>query len=101
MSAVAPRADHAFPDEQLQAVGQDVGRDTLGRLYELRVSALAAHHVADHEQRPAIAEHVERAGHRAARAPGAGRHDRKSTYVTCKLQVTTHSMRHVSRGVRL
>ena len=44
-----------------------------GELEKLGEPALAANQIADDEQRPAIADHVERARHRAARAPRRGR----------------------------
>jgi hypothetical protein len=79
MLAVAARLENPLRHQPLQAVGEDVGGDALRGIEELRVAVLAADDVADHEQRPAVAEHVERAGDRAPGAaggggPGAGRH---------------------------
>src|SRR5688572_11394305 len=70
---VTTRLDDAETDQPLEAVGQNVRRDTLGRFDELRKAPLAASQVAHDEQRPAVAKHVERAGHRAA---GSTRRDR-------------------------
>jgi len=47
--------------EALQPLGQGVGGNALFRFQELGEAALAAHQVAHDEQRPAVAEHIERA----------------------------------------
>ena len=56
--------------EAFQALGQDVGGDVLGREEEIAEAGFTGEEVADDEQRPAIAEDVERAGDGAARSPG-------------------------------
>jgi hypothetical protein len=65
---VTTRLDDAETDQPLQSVGQNIRRDTLGRFDKLRETPLAANQVAHDEQRPAVAKHVERARHRAARS---------------------------------
>src|SRR5919202_456573 len=67
--AVGAAFDEAFALQALQALGQDVGRDLLGRIEKLAETALAGQQVADHQQRPAIADHVEGAGDRTGGAP--------------------------------
>jgi hypothetical protein len=63
-------APHQTPFHQpLEAFGQDVGRNAFGAFLE-RVEGLLAvpHQVADDEQRPLVADDLERARDRAARA---------------------------------
>lgn len=47
--------------QSLQAIGEDVGRDSLGRIQQLPVGAFAVQQVANDQQRPFVANHVERA----------------------------------------
>lgn len=62
----------AFDDLQrfkpLEPVGKDVGRDSLAALEELSIGRLAEQqHVADQEQRPAVAENLQRDADRTMR----------------------------------
>jgi hypothetical protein len=51
-----------------EAVGEDIGGDALVANHELFVAAKATeHHVADDEQRPAVAQHFDRSVQRATR----------------------------------
>src|SRR5215204_4399470 len=60
---------HPLPEELPHAVGQDVGGDALLRTQELAEVALAAeHHVAEDQQTPFVAEHLQREVDRAPRA---------------------------------
>src|SRR6266849_1982258 len=68
MLAVRRAGDHARALETFEALGQNVGRNMLGRCRKLAEARLAGEQVADHEQSPAIAQDVERARDRAARA---------------------------------
>ena len=58
--AVADGFDDARPLEAFQAIGKRVGRNAFLRFDELREAMLATHQVANHQQRPAVAEYVER-----------------------------------------
>src|SRR5205823_5098525 len=67
--AVGRRGDEAGGLEPLEALGKDVGRNVLGRGDKLAETLLAREQVANHEQRPAIAQQVEGTGDGAQRAP--------------------------------
>jgi len=66
---VALGPDDSGGREAPQAVGQHVGRNRFGRILKLCKAAFPAHQVADDEQRPPIAEQVERARHGTPRSP--------------------------------
>jgi hypothetical protein len=77
-SALPPRRGAAGEDSRLdephEAVGEDVRSDAFGRTGEQRpeVAAVAEDDVAQHEQRPAISEHLDGG---VDRAPGSWFHD--------------------------
>src|SRR5207245_8218673 len=60
--AVGDALDQALLFEPLQPLGQQVGRDLLLRGEKLAVAGLAGQQIAHDQQRPAIAEQVQRAG---------------------------------------
>jgi len=64
--AVALRRDNPAGDEPFQPVGEDVGRNPFLRFEELGEPPLPPHQVSDDEQRPAVAEDIERARHGTA-----------------------------------
>src|ERR671915_220996 len=69
VARVVPPGYHPLPEELPHAVGQDVGGDALLRTQELAEVALAAeHHVAEDQQTPFVAEHLQREVDRAPRA---------------------------------
>jgi len=69
-SSLVVTFDNAVAFEPGQAIGQDVGRDPFLRSQELRVGRPALEHqVADDEQRPRVAENLEREVDRAVRPP--------------------------------
>src|SRR5579871_5478607 len=68
MTAVRGTRDDALLLEPLEAIGQDVGGDAFGGGEKFAVAGFAAQQVTNHEQGPAVAEQVERAGDGA---PGA------------------------------
>ncbi len=56
--------DHPVVLQALESVGEDIGGDAFGRGGEF-FEALGPHdQVADDEQRPAVAEHIQAARHR-------------------------------------
>ena len=69
VARVVGPADDALPGEPLQPVGQDVGGDALLGLGEqlAEMPAVAEDHVADDEQAPFVAHHLQREIDRAAR----------------------------------
>jgi len=60
--------DQASALEALQTLGQDVGRDVLGRSKEITEATFAGEQVANDEQSPAIAYDVEGVSHGTQRA---------------------------------
>src|SRR6267378_4262411 len=57
-------------DQLLQAIGQNIRRDSLVGSQELLVCPESAkHHVANNQQRPAIAQYLHRSIQRTPRAP--------------------------------
>src|SRR5581483_3765851 len=62
--AVGDALDDRLVDEAAETVGEHVARDAEA-VEELVEAAVAEHEVAHHEQRPAVAHHLERAGDRA------------------------------------
>jgi hypothetical protein len=86
------RGDNSIGFQPPQAVGQYIGRDSFVGLQEFFVRPEAAeHHVADDQERPAIAQHFDGS---IQRAPGPAfwtrllRHFLSIAYFTCILQVT-------------
>src|SRR5262249_39465906 len=59
--------------EPLQSLREQVGGDLLWRAEKLAVARLAGQQVAHDQQRPAIADQVQGAGHRAVGAPLSAR----------------------------
>src|SRR5579864_2918882 len=59
VAAVLTAEDEASLLQATQAVGQDVGGDALGRSEELAVARLAQEQIADDEEGPAVAEHIQ------------------------------------------
>ncbi len=60
--------DHAIFQQALEAVGEDVGGDALGRGEEVFEATFAEDEVTDDKERPAVTKNVERAGNGAGRA---------------------------------
>src|SRR5579863_3491437 len=54
--------------QSFQAVGKNVGGNAFQRILQLTIGHIAAEQVANHEQRPLVANEVESAGDRAGRA---------------------------------
>src|SRR5436190_18037059 len=66
--AVAMRDDHAVALQAFEPVGKNVRGNPLGRIQKVGEPPFATNEIADNEQCPAIAKHVERTRDRAARA---------------------------------
>ena len=61
--------DQTQSDQPLQPIGQDVGRNTLGIILEILVAMLVEQgHVANQQQRPLVAEEIQRGCDRAGRS---------------------------------
>jgi hypothetical protein len=65
--AVEDALEHAFVDQPVEPVGQNVAGDTQA-LLQLVEPAQAEQDVADDQQRPALADNLERSGDRAVLA---------------------------------
>ena len=90
---VWPVGDDSMSDQLLQAIGQNIRRDSLVGSQELLVRPESAkHHVANNQQRPAIAQYLHRSIQRTPRAPfGAwvfARHVERLAFFTCIMQVS-------------
>jgi hypothetical protein len=59
--AVATRRDDAGLDQPPQSIRKDVGRNALRRAQELGKASLPSDQVANHEERPAVADEIQRA----------------------------------------
>ena len=106
MLAVAARLDDALVARRFRRSARMLVGMPSGESSEFREARLAAHQVADDEQRPAIAQHVERARDRAAGTPhrrppasGGSRERRRpmSRTVTRRashLQIASHCRYH-------
>ncbi len=64
--AVATRRDDAGLDQPLQSIRKDVGRNTLRRAQEFGKAPLAADQIANHEERPSVADEIQGARDRAS-----------------------------------
>jgi hypothetical protein len=90
---VSPGGDDSMSDQLLQAVGQNIRRDSLIGSQELLVRPESPqHHVADDQQRPAIAQYLHRSIQWTSGAPleawALARHLGRLAFFTCTLQVT-------------
>jgi hypothetical protein len=99
---VSTGGDDSMSDQLLQAIGQNIRRDSLIGSQELLVRPESPeHHVADNQQRPAIAQYLHRSIQRAAR-PSIwnsllARHICSLAFVTCIMQVTCCRLSFPSR----
>jgi hypothetical protein len=93
IGGVRTRGDNAIGFETAEAVGEDVRSGALVGVEEfLKVAGAAEHHVADDEQRPAIAEHFDRGVEGTPGAAFGARigfgHVDKIAVFTCNTQVS-------------
>jgi hypothetical protein len=65
---VAGARNNTFSLEALEAIGKDIRRNSLGRGEQLTEATSIPREVANNQERPAVANQVERAGDRAGRA---------------------------------
>jgi hypothetical protein len=96
--------DDSMSDQLAKPVSQNVCCDSLVGLEELLVAAEPAqHHVADNQQRPAVAEHFDGSVQRTPRAPFRTglvlEHAATVAYFTCNSQVISGRLAFAARPV--
>src|SRR6266511_6105492 len=97
---VGDALEHALGDEAVQAVGEHVARDAEA-VEELVEATMAENDVADDQQRPAVADHFERASDRTDLAVVVPlQHGASIATLTCVTQVSSCTVACVKQVVR-
>src|SRR6266496_509431 len=98
---VGDALEHALGDEAVQAVGEHVARDAEA-VEELVEATMAENDVADDQERPAVADHLERASDRTDLAVVVPlQHGTSIAALTCVTQVSSYRVACVKQVVRL